>query len=69
MLTNSNITDYETRHKHIKYAKEVKSRKQEENILKCPKCGGTLVLKNGKYGEFIGCSNYPKCKYTQEKKY
>lgn len=30
----------------------------------CPKCGGTLVLRNGKYGRFYGCSNYPKCKYT-----
>jgi len=30
----------------------------------CPKCGGTLVLRNGKYGSFYGCSNYPKCKYT-----
>ena len=29
----------------------------------CPKCGGTLVLRNGKYGSFYGCSNYPKCKY------
>lgn len=69
MLINYNITNYETRKKHLKYAKEVKARKQEENISKCPKCGGTLVLKNGKYGKFIGCSNYPKCKYTQEKKY
>ena len=31
---------------------------------KCPRCGGTLVLRNGKYGEFYGCSNYPKCKFT-----
>lgn len=30
----------------------------------CPKCGGTLVARNGKYGKFYGCSNYPKCKYT-----
>ena len=30
----------------------------------CPKCGGILVLRNGKYGSFYGCSNYPKCKYT-----
>ena len=44
-------------------------RKQEENISKCPKCGGNLVLRTGKYGKFIGCSNYPKCTYTKEKKY
>lgn len=30
----------------------------------CPKCGGNLVERNGKYGTFYGCSNYPKCKFT-----
>lgn len=29
----------------------------------CPLCGGSLVLRNGKYGQFYGCSNYPKCTY------
>ena len=69
MLINSNITDYEKHKKHIKYVEKVKSKKQEENISKCPKCGGNLVLRTGKYGKFIGCSNYPKCTYTKEKKY
>ena len=31
----------------------------------CPKCGGQLVLRHGRYGNFYGCSNYPKCKFTQ----
>ncbi len=31
----------------------------------CPKCGGELKEKNGKYGRFIGYSNYPKCRYTR----
>ena len=30
----------------------------------CPKCGGQLVKRVGKYGNFIGCSNYPRCKYA-----
>ena len=30
----------------------------------CPRCGGTLVERTGKYGKFKGCSNYPKCKFT-----
>ena len=30
----------------------------------CPRCGGNLVERKGKYGEFLGCSNYPRCKYT-----
>ncbi len=33
---------------------------------KCPRCGGNLVLRSGKYGKFYGCSNYPKCKYTNK---
>ncbi|MBS3651388.1 type I DNA topoisomerase [Pseudaminobacter sp. 19-2017] len=33
----------------------------------CPKCGsGTLSLKLGKFGAFIGCSNYPECGYTRQ---
>jgi DNA topoisomerase-1 len=32
----------------------------------CPTCGtGRLSLKTGKYGAFIGCSNYPECRYTR----
>ena len=37
----------------------------------CPKCaaedreGGELSLKVGRYGSFVGCSNYPECKYTR----
>jgi DNA topoisomerase-1 len=31
----------------------------------CPQCGGTLVEKNGRFGRFIACSNYPDCKYTR----
>ena len=32
----------------------------------CPKCGGKLIMRDGKYGKFIGCSNFPKCRYTQK---
>lgn len=31
----------------------------------CPECGGILTLKTGKNGQFLGCGNYPKCKYTK----
>ena len=33
----------------------------------CPKCGKPLVIRKGKYGEFVGCSNYPECDYIQPK--
>ncbi|MGN1399462.1 MAG: type I DNA topoisomerase [Erysipelotrichaceae bacterium] len=31
----------------------------------CPQCGNELVIKKGKYGDFIACSNYPDCTYHQ----
>lgn len=32
----------------------------------CPKCGSPLIYKEGKNGKFVGCSNYPKCKYVKK---
>ncbi len=32
----------------------------------CPNCGNPLVVRKGKYGEFVACSNYPECKYIQK---
>ena len=32
----------------------------------CPDCGGWLRTRKGKYGRFLGCSNYPVCKYTRD---
>lgn len=31
----------------------------------CPKCGGELVYRNGRFGKFISCINFPECKYTE----
>ncbi len=31
----------------------------------CPDCGGVLKIKHGRFGKFIGCGNYPKCKYIE----
>ena len=44
----------EDKQQHIEYIK-----------TKCPLCGAQLVLRNGKYGSFWGCSSYPKCRYTR----
>jgi DNA topoisomerase-1 len=32
----------------------------------CPLCGSPLALRSSKYGKFLGCSNFPKCKYIQK---
>jgi restriction system protein len=34
----------------------------------CPDCGGELLERSGKFGKFLGCSNYPKCKFTKDLK-
>jgi len=38
------------------------SRAEAETDQTCPKCGKPLVRRRGKYGEFLGCSGYPKCR-------
>lgn len=44
----------------------IKSQKIAEPIgEKCPQCGGELVKRSGRFGEFIACSNFPKCKYSR----
>ncbi|MBU3217457.1 topoisomerase DNA-binding C4 zinc finger domain-containing protein [Clostridium estertheticum] len=32
----------------------------------CPKCGGELVLKNGRYGQFKGGGNFPICRFISK---
>lgn len=41
--------------------------RQEEHVGRhCPECEtGSLVVKYGRWGKFIGCSNYPECRYTE----
>ncbi len=34
---------------------------------KCPRCSSNLVIKQGRYGEFTACTNYPECKYVKHK--
>ena len=43
-------------------------RDQQHNLSSgiCPRCGGTLVERNGKYGIFLGCSNYPQCRFIKK---
>lgn len=40
----------------------------EETGEKCPECGSPLVIRKGRYGEFVACSNYPECKYIKKEK-
>lgn len=48
---------------------KIKNKVYKKNIDlingRCPKCGKNLVKRTGKYGEFLGCSNYPQCRFTK----
>ena len=64
-----NVTDKDARAQHSIRAQINKNNYQQRQIEsvsngKCPKCGGLLVKRQGKYGAFYGCYNYPSCKYT-----
>ncbi len=55
-------------HKNLqKKTKEIKKEDLQEKLdRKCPECGGDLVVKFGRFGKFIACSNYPSCRYTEK---
>lgn len=65
-LLNHNITDRKERKAHIHYVKQ-SARKKEimADNGRCPRCGGILIQRHGRYGTFWGCSNYPNCKFTK----
>jgi hypothetical protein len=56
---NNNVIRKRTHVKNVK----TRLKKLDENI--CPRCNGNLVEKKGKYGTFMGCENYPKCKFIK----
>lgn len=64
-----NIADPAVRSQHAESANERKTYHRMQTKLAinngtCPECGGKLIKRTGSYGNFYGCSNYPKCKYT-----
>ncbi len=46
--------------------KEMEKKAPEATGEICPECGGNLVIRKGKYGEFVACNNYPTCKYIKK---
>ena len=60
---------------YLEFSKELKQARQEMKNLRavaepagiqCERCGTEMVIKWGRFGKFIACSNYPECKNTQE---
>ena len=61
---------YKPFHKNLKEkTKEVTKESLQEKLGRnCPDCGGDLIVKFGRFGKFIACSNYPNCRYTEKTK-
>lgn len=67
IIISNNIEDKFLRKQHMKdVCIKINNNRDLENNMICPKCGSELVERNSKYGKFIGCSNYPKCKYIKK---
>lgn len=53
------------RKKHSRSIINAQERKFEAiSSGRCPRCGGKLEIRSGRYGDFYGCSNYPTCRFT-----
>ena len=46
--------------------KTMEKKEPEKTGESCPKCGHDLVIRTGKFGKFVACSNYPECKYIKQ---
>lgn len=64
IINEANLVDTYDKTEHIKSIKKlIQKRKRDIQDNKCPQCGEKLVLRNGKYGKFLGCTSYPRCKF------
>ena len=64
-LNSLNLTGRKENRKHTRLVKQkIREQRKNERHKVCPKCGNELIKRNGKYGRFYGCSNFPKCKFT-----
>lgn len=79
-LSDEQVSAAVTRIQSINVSKKVTNKEHVHNIRNaalernikiangvCPRCGGNLVLRQGGYGSFYGCSNYPRCRFTADK--
>lgn len=64
ILVNEHQKDISTR----EHVRNIRATQKELKEGVCPRCGGKLIEKKGKYGSFYGCANYPKCTFILKKK-
>lgn len=64
-LLGKNVSNSVSKKEHVDNVnRTIYYRENRLNAGICPKCGGNLVERSGKYGKFWGCSNYPDCTFT-----
>lgn len=67
ILQQNNVREQVKDSQHVQNVYATK--RKIDNVIaagRCPKCGGQLMLRKGRYGSFYGCSNYPQCKFTTQ---
>lgn len=65
-IKSSNVVNSYNKRQHIKSIK-LRINQREKSIAenKCPRCGNNLSKRKGKFGNFLGCNSYPKCRFTR----
>ncbi len=65
-IISLNVIETYDRSQHIKSIKQ-RIKKKERTIAeyKCPQCSDDLIIRNGKFGKFLGCTSYPRCKFSR----
>ena len=67
-LIYSKLLEANNQMKNKEHVQNIRQTQAELREGICPRCGGKLVEREGKYGKFFGCSNYPDCKFILNKK-
>lgn len=67
LIINANNEDKSARKEHVTRIRDNKENYTSVAGSECPWCGGLLVERQGKYGKFTGCKNYPKCKFISKR--
>ncbi len=66
LIKNSNINNVDVKKEHVQMINQKKTTIETTTVgSKCPKCDGVMIERRGKSGAFIGCSQYPKCRFTK----
>ena len=66
ILRSQDVTSVANKKEHVNAINTKKSDIEAAAEGKCPNCSGMLVSRKGKFGSFLGCSNYPGCKFTRQ---